>query len=265
MFGFNEAAKWAVEILASAGGKDLLKQQVTGFFGMSYDDEVIMLRLIDALKGIKPTWQHAVVVDFIDKLSPYQKTRLRHVLGTMLVPAPTKSKEMVAVLGPDGQPLQEKGKILLKEKVTETSVEYTDKDPRVLFLKHLAETLGKVPTDASRKSAKQVLLVTGAILDKAIIERLIALGGEIADKLVVSKDAVRDALFAAYGAHSYDELTVKLETANATAERKLQVRKNQFWMEWLWPAEKFGWTLFVTIGGMTGLGLILSFFATAPK
>lgn len=265
MFGLNEAAKWAFEILAASGGKDLLKQQATGFLGMSYDDEVIMIRLIDALKGIKPAWQHTVMVNFIDELSPYQKTRLRHVLGTMLVPAPTKTKEMVAVLGPDGQPLQEKGKILLKEKVVETSVEYTDKDPRVLFLKHLAETLGKTPNDETRAAAKQVLLVTGAILDKAIIERLIALGGKAIDKLVVSKDAVRNALFAAYGVASYAEFTAKLEGENEAAERKLQVRKNQFWMEWLWPVEKIGWTLFVTVGGMTGLGLIALAFTAAPK
>lgn len=265
MFGFNDAAKWAVEMIASSGGKEILKQQVTGFLGIGFADEVIMIRLIDALKGVQPAWCQKVVVDFIDTLSPYQKTRLRHVLGTMLVPPPTKVKEMIAVLGPDGQPLQEKGKFVLKEKIVETSVEYTDKDPRVLFLKHLAETISNLPTKRSQKDAKQVLLVTGAILDKAIIERLTTFSGEIGEKIVGSKDALRDALFASYGVQSYDELTAKLEAENVTAERKLQTRKNQFWMEWLWPSSSFGFVIFTAVGGLTGLGLIILALTTAPK
>jgi len=60
-------------------------------------------------------------------------------------------------------------------------------------------------------------------------------------------------------------LLAAMQERNEAIERKLQIRKNQFWMEWLWPVEKIGWTLFVTLGGLTGLGLIASFFATAPK
>ena len=60
-------------------------------------------------------------------------------------------------------------------------------------------------------------------------------------------------------------LLTAMQERNEALARKLQARKSQFWMEWLWPAEKFGWTLFVTVGGLTGLGLIISFFATTPK
>lgn len=265
MFGFDDAARWAVEMIASSGGKEILKQQMTGFFGFGFADEVIMTRLINALKNSHSTWGQKVVVEFIDTLSPHQKTRLRHVLGSMLVPAPTKVKEMVAVIGPNGQPVQEKGNVRLAEKITETLVEYTDKDPRVLFLKHIAETLSETPTDATKAAAKQILLVTGAILDQAIIERIIAFGKKFADGIGANKDAIRDALFTKYGVSSYAELTTKLEVENTEAERKLKVRKNQFWMEWLWPSNGFGWTLFVTLGGLTGLGLIVLALTTASK
>lgn len=225
-FGAGKALEFAGSLL-----KDGAQQQVTGWLGFSLDDEAIMMTLMSVLEGET----HDAVEAFLVHIGG-QKNRLRQVLGKMQLPAPGSRKEMVPVLGPDGQPLMQKGQYVLKEKVTvDPSIAYTDKDPRVQFLTKLGVCIlkkGKRSNGFKKgfKDGENMLLVSGAILEKSRWEQAKVVFRELSAGGKQGLTAVQQAILKSFGVQDYAGFLRKSDAVVSEWERDLEHKQRLgFW------------------------------------
>ncbi len=228
-FGAGEAIKFAGDLL-----KDGAKQQFTGWLGFSLDDEAIMISLMNTLEGDIRDAVEAFLIHIGDR-----RNRFRQVLGKMQLPSPGSTKEMVAMLGPDGQPLMEAKKIVFKEKVTtDPPVAYTDRDPRVLLLKRLGECILR---QGKRESGfvdgftdgETMLLVTGALLEKSHWQTARDVFSKLKQGGQEGTDATKAALFKALGVKNYDQLVKKTSVKAAQWEQELGRKRRLGFLGWL--------------------------------
>jgi len=228
-FGAGEAIKFAGDLL-----KDGAKQQVTGWLGFSLDDEAIMISIMNALEGDILDAVEAFLIHIGDR-----RNRFRQVLGKMQLPAPGSTKEMVLVLGPDGQPLMEKGKYVFKEKVTaDPSVAYTDRDPRVLLLKRLGECILQKGTRDNGfvdgfEDGEAMLLVTGALMEKSHWQIAKEVFSGLKQGGQEGTAAAKAAFLKALGVENYDQLVEKTSIQVAEWERELEHKRRLGFLGWL--------------------------------
>lgn len=258
-FGAGEAIKFAGDLF-----KDGAKQQVTGWLGFSLDDEAIMISIMNVLAGDIRDAVEAFLIHIGDR-----RNRFRQVLGKMQLPTPGSTREMVAVLGPDGQPLMEKGGYVFREKVTtDPSVAYTDRDPRVLLLKRLGECiLQKGIRDNGFadgfEDGEVMLLVTGALMEKShwkiakdIFSRLKQGGQE-------GTAAAKAAIFKAFGVQDYAELVKKAGTKTSQWEHKLEHKRRLGFLGWLLNKKPYTLIYFI-LGICTIICLVEALATTKP-
>ncbi len=228
-FGAGEAIKFAGDLL-----KDGAKQQVTGWLGFSLDDEAIMISIMNVLEGDIRDAVEAFLIHIGDR-----RNRFRQVLGKMQLPTPGSVKENVLVLGPDGQPLLEKGNRVFKEKVTtDPSVAYTDRDPRVLLLKRLGECILQKGirdngfTDGF-KDGEVMLLVTGALLEKSHWQIAKQVFSGLKQGGQEGTAAAKAAIFKAFAVQDYAGLVKKAGTKASQLERELEHKRRLGFLGWL--------------------------------
>jgi len=255
-FGAGEAIKFAGDLL-----KDGAKQQFTGWLGFSLDDEAIMISIMNTLEGDIRDAVEAFLLHIGDR-----RNRFRQVLGKMQLPSPGSTKEMVPMLGPDGQPLMEAGKIVFKEKVTtDPPVAYTDRDPRVLLLKRLGTCVLQKGTRENGfaegfEDGEVMLLVTGALMEKShwqIAKQVFSglkRGGQ------EGTAAAKAALFKALGVKTLNELAEKSGAKVAEWERELEHKRRLGFLGWL--LNKKPYALIYLILGICAIIWLVEILAT---
>lgn len=258
-FGAGEAIKFAGDLL-----KDGAKQQVTGWLGFSLDDEAIMTSIMNALEGDT----HDAVEAFLIHIGN-RRNRFRQVLGTMQLPTPRSTKEMVAVLGPNGQPLVEKGVHVLKEKVTmDPSAAYTDYDPRVLLLKKLGECILQKGRRNNGfvdgfEDGEVMLLVTGAIMEKSYWEIAKGVFSSLKKGGREGVDTAKTAVFEALGVKDYTELAKKAGTKVSEWEHELEHKRQLGFLGWLLNKKPYTLIYFI-LGICTIICLVEALATTKP-
>lgn len=240
MFGWLKSALGAGEAIKFAGDliKDGAKQQVTGWLGFSLDDEAIMISIMNTLEGEIRDAVEAFLIHIGDR-----RNRFRQVLGKMQLPIPGSTKEMVVVLGPDNQPLMEKGKYVFREKVTtDPSVAYTDRDPRVLLLKRLGECILQKGTRDNGfadgfEDGEVMLLVTGALMEKSHWKIAKDIFSSLKQGGQEGAVAAKAALFKALEVQDYAELVEKVDIKVSAWERELERKRRLGFQRWF-PVDK---------------------------
>jgi len=202
-------------------------------FGMGLDDETLFWGAVALAFNLKMLTQEQIEKNLAGilhalKPNPHEVKRFYQMIG--------RKDSEITIRVPDG-------------KGGESDVKTVGNIRGALILQFLCS----MPANKAVKMLRDSKTLTGV---KDDLDHIFKIGKDFFGNI-----AFQESLFKLIGVASLKELQQK----NEAAERKLQTRKNQFWMEWLWPAEGFGWTLYVAVGGLTGLGLIISFFATAPK
>jgi hypothetical protein len=232
-FGAGKALEFAGSLL-----KDGAQQQVTGWLGFSLDDEAIMMTLMNVLDGET----HDAVEAFLMHIGG-QKNRLRQVLGKMQLPVPGSKKGMVPVLDPSGQPLMQQGQYVLEEKVTvDSSVTYTDKDPRVQLLNKLGACILRKGTRSNGfkngfKDGENMLLVSGAILEKSRWEQAETVLRELSASGKRGFSDAQQAILKSLGVRDYAGFLRKFDAVVSEWERDLKHKRRLGFLGWF-PTDK---------------------------
>lgn len=229
-FGAHKAVDFAVNWLQSDSGKKVTEQQVTGFLGLSKVDEGIMAHLMSKLRQFYPG-EHVAVSDFLNTLTDAERARIREILGMIQVLPPMTRKIQLPVLGPDGKQVIEGGRPKYEESIVSPTVEFTRDDPRVIILVQLGRCIQSAPDQATGIAmGKQMLVTTGMLLDKTVLQR-------IKGALTESKDDLIKAVCAAFGAQDYAQLLVIINDKTGEWERDLEHKRRLGFWRWF-PVKK---------------------------
>ncbi len=252
-FGAHKAVDFAVNWLQSDSGKKVAEQQVTGFLGLSKVDEGIMAHLMSKLRQFYPG-EHVAVSDFLNTLTDAERARIREILGMIQVLPPMTRKIRVPVLGPDGKQVIEGGRPKWEENIVSPTVEFTRDDPRVIILVQLGRCIQSAPDQATGIAmGKQMLVVTGMLLDKTVLQR-------INGALTESREGLKKAICAAFGAQNYVQLLAIIDDKVKGWERKLEHKRRLGFLGWL--LNKKPYALIYLILGICAIIWLVEILAT---
>lgn len=252
-FGVHKAVDFAVNWLQSDSGKKVAEQQVTGFLGLSKVDEGIMAHLMSKLRQFYPG-EYAAVSDFLNTLTDAERSRIREILGMIQVLPPMTRKIRIPVFGSDGKQVIEGGKPKWEENVVSPTVEFTREDPRLIILVQLGRCIQSAPDQATGITmGKQMLVVTGMLLDKTVLQR-------IHSALTESREKLTKTICAAFGAQDSAQLLVIINDKVGEWEQELEHKRRLGFLGWL--LNKKPYTLFYLILGICAVIWLAGILAT---
>lgn len=243
-FGAHKAVDFAVNWLQSDSGKKVAEQQVTGFLGLSKVDEGIMAHLMSKLRQFYPG-EHVAVSNFLNTLTDAERARIREILGMIQVLPPMTRKIRLPVLGSDGKQVIEGGRPKWEENIVSPTVEFTREDPRLIILVQLGRCIQGAPDQATGITmGKQMLVVTGMLLDKTVLQR-------IHSALTESREGLTKAICAAFDAEDYAGLLTIIDNKVGEWERELEHKRRLGFWRWF-PVDKPA-TMIMYLLAITGI------------
>ena len=255
-FGAHKAVDFAVNWLQSDSGKKVAEQQVTGFLGLSKVDEGIMAHLMSKLRQFYPG-EHVAVSNFLNTLTDAERARIREILGMIQVLPPMTRKIRLPVLGSDGKQVIEGGRPKWEENIVSPTVEFTREDPRLIILVQLGRCIQSAPDQATGITmGKQMLVVTGMLLDKTVLQR-------IHSALTESREGLTKAICAALGAQDSAQLLVIINDKIKGWKQDLGHKRRLGFLGWLLNKKPYTLVYFI-LAICTIIGFIEILVTTKP-